>query len=178
MPQIGPPGETSLPIIGGTRQQQLNGYLARYISKLPGTFPSGNNLSQFAGMTYPDIYNQLAQANPNSSPYSIAVYVEGLYIDAALQKTFIGVFQGTGTITGAIGTGAIKGADQFAKDVSPITDPLSFLTSSAFWVRTTEVILGVVLVAVGLSKLAESSPLARSIVNQVPAVKAVRKIVK
>ena len=75
---------------------------------------------------------------------------------------------GTGTGIGAAVTGSAKTATQLAKDASVITNPLQFFSSSAFWVRAGEVLLGIVLIAAGTAKLAETSQLAKSIVTKTP----------
>lgn len=78
----------------------------------------------------------------------------------------------------AIGSSASQGLNMAAPGLGLISSPLEFFSSSQFWTRAGQVALGLVLIAVGMVKLAETSPLARSVVNQVPAVKAVRRIVK
>lgn len=89
---------------------------------------------------------------------------------------FAGAAGGIGNAIAA-GVGAGASTQLGGNLLGAITSPLQFFSSSQFWVRTGEVLLGLVLVSVGMVKLAETSSLAKTVVNNVPAIKAARKIV-
>lgn len=86
-------------------------------------------------------------------------------IGAGVQGAVTNAGQAAGAVGSAI---AGTGLDTFFGN----------LTTAATWIRVGEAVLGLLLITVGLLKLSESSGLAAGIVNQVPQVKAVRKIIK
>lgn len=61
--------------------------------------------------------------------------------------------------------------------VKSVTSPLDFIASGAFWVRAGEVFLGLILVAVGTVKLAETNKAAQQVVNS-PVLKTGFKYAK
>jgi hypothetical protein len=134
---------------------------------------------------------ELAVANPNLAPDSaqeiqLASYrndagslvgggVSGVIeIDSynPLTKKFTKLGTRAGAIasaaTGTSGSNILDGLNKFFGN----------LTQKETWIRVGEVALGLVLISVGLVKMAENNQIARNIVNQVPVVKAARKIVK
>lgn len=73
--------------------------------------------------------------------------------------------------------GAIAQAASSDLGLGNVDKFFSGLTSKATWIRVLEIGLGGILMAVGLVKLSETNSLAKTVVDNVPAVKAARKIV-
>src|SRR5215469_3900480 len=147
-----------------TRQQQIDHY-AQILSKLKGTY-EGNQVD-YRGLSAPDFYRKLCAAFPSQSP-------------AALASATLGIWAAGGLTSGLASTSGSLGPFISAANaaIPEGIRPLQWLMSGQFWVRTGEVILGIVLVGVGLSKLAESSNAAKAVVNNVPGLKLASKVVK
>lgn len=168
MPQN--PGGT--PPITGTWQQQVDKYRALIVTHMPGIY-DGNTPAQYKGMTFDAIYNQIINSKPPGqvNPYSAFQIVGQLWLAAKLAGVIINVAQATGGFTNTSEQGISRGISQF-------TSPLQWLMSGQFWVRAGEVALGLVLVGVGLAKLAESNGLAEKIVSATPAGKLAKGLLK
>lgn len=151
-----------------TNRNQEIAYYQQSINKLTGIY-EGNN-TKYKGQTFPQIYQALLAQYPTESPFVVAQTVLGIYAAARLTNSIQASVNETGTSVGQIAQGTVAGLDSFAT-------PLQFLTSGAFWVRAGEVILGLVLVGVGMVKLAETNGAAKAVVNNTPLGMA-RKIVK
>lgn len=84
------------------------------------------------------------------------------------------------SVAGAAGNAVGSAAQSAASDLGlgSLDAFFSTLTNKLIWIRISEVALGIVLIAVGVAKLAETNSLARGIMNNVPPIKAARSIIK
>jgi hypothetical protein len=85
-----------------------------------------------------------------------------------------------GAVAGAAGNAAASAAKAATSGLGlgNLDAFFSTLTNKLIWIRISEVALGLVLIAVGVAKLADTNSLARAITNNVPPIKAARSIVK
>jgi len=151
-----------------TRQQQIDHY-AQILSKLKGTY-EGNQVD-YRGLSAPDFYRKLCAAFPSQSPAALASATLGIWAAGGLTS-------GLASTSGSLGPFISATNAAIPEGIQQATSPLQWLMSGQFWVRAGEVILGIVLVGVGLSKLAESSNAAKAVVNNVPGLKLASKVVK
>jgi|SRR6516164_1525449 hypothetical protein len=171
MPQ-NPGGPPPTGVIIGTWQQEVDKYRAIISAKMLGVY-NGNTPAQFKGMTFPQIYDEIINSKPPQqvNPYLAFKVVAQLWLAAKLAGVIIDITQATGRFTNTSEQGISRGISQFAS-------PLQWLMSGQFWVRAGEVALGLVLVGVGLAKLAESNGLAEKIVSATPAGRLAKGLLK
>lgn len=166
-PLPGPP-----PKITGSWDEQVTKYRSLVVQAFPGIY-NGNNPAQYKGLTFPQIFDAIIASKPHGvmNPQSAYQATALLWITAKLAGVIIATAGGTASFTNTSEQGISRGIAQF-------TSPLQFLTSGQFWVRAGEIAIGLVLVAVGILKLAEDNGLASSLVNHVPVVKAAKGLLK
>jgi len=153
------------PPAGDTRQQEEQYYEQHYIDKLDGVYEGSN--AAYKGMTFPQIYQKLIASHPELSPGQLALVVIQLHAVAKLTNSIA-------EATGAAGTFPAKASQGVAQGFAKFTNPLDWLTSNSFWVRVGEVLVGLVLVGVGVTKLGANS----QVIQAIPGVKTIRKFVK
>lgn len=170
MPQIPLPGD---PVTGvpANRAGQV-GWYRNYISNAFKGVYNGNG--KYQGMTFPQIYDSILASSPRISPLDATKDVASIWVAAKLAGVIIAATTVAGTAAAATGQASVNVGSQFAS----ILSPLDFFASPQFWIRAGEVLLGLVLIAAGVSKLAGDSGIAGSIVSKVPAVAAVKKGLK
>lgn len=160
MPQNpgGPP-----PVITGSWQTQVDKYRALIVTRMPGIY-NGNTPPQYKGMSFPAIFDQIINSKPPGTvnPFSAFQVVGQLWLAAKLAGVIIDVTQATGGFVNTSGQGISRGISQF-------TSPLQFFMSGEFWARAGEVLLGLVLIGVGMAKLAETNGVAEKIISATPA---------
>lgn len=150
------------------RQAQIE-YYSKYLAKLKGTYEG--NQTAYRGLNAVQFYQKLCAAEPSQSPAALASVVLGIWAAGGLTSGLAGATGSLGPFLQDTNTAIPQAFQQF-------TSPLQWLMSGQFWVRAGEVIIGVVLIGVGLSKMAETNSAARAIVNNVPGMKLASKVVR
>jgi hypothetical protein len=154
-----------------TRAQAL-AYLAKYW----GHVKYHNEVkTPFEGMGYAQIYDYVEKRAPAATPYQVAQQTADLLLSSAFAKVVGGVVTGAGNATGEIAQGTVGGLAQTAGQLSgplsgiaAVGDFFSRLTNPNTWLRIGEVLLGIVLIAVGLAKMTHAVPIATAIAAKVP----------
>lgn len=150
------------------REAQIE-YYSKYLAKLKGTY-EGKQVD-YRGLNAVDFYKKLCAAEPGMSPAALASAVLGIWAAGGLTS-------GLAAAGGTLGPFIQASNAAIPEGIQQATSPLQWLMSGQFWVRAGEVILGIVLMGVGLSKLAESNGAAKAVVNNVPGLKLASKVVK
>lgn len=160
-----------------SRQELIQQY-ASLLNMYPGPatvdYSSGPG-TKYNGLTWGEFYIELATAHPNIDPKALADAVLGQKAAARLTGRLANVGTGLANFVNQSGkaaantnfAGPLKGPLQFASG-------LGFFTSSQFWVRAGEVLLGLALISVGTVKLAETSQVAQQIVKNTPVGRVAR----
>lgn len=163
------------PPVGLSMQGQDQWYESWFDSHTKAKFPVYTGKSTlYKGKSFSQIYQMIRQAHPTSPAATVAGNVFILLVTQGFA-TAVGSGATTATqATAATGTGIAK--TNF--NVLDIPNFLTLLTSVQFWERMGEVLLGLILISVGTVKLAETNKAASSIVQNVPALKYAKMLVK
>lgn len=153
------PGVTGSPPAPGvtTRATQVS-YYASILGGLPGTYQG--NQKAYDGLTWSQLYEKLAAANPNQDPKAIADTVLGIAdTQGVVTQAIKPAVDSASTTANAIA----KGANAFANEVPKISNPLDFLgeigdffhrlTQASTWIRIAKVLAGGALLLIGLSHI-------------------------
>ena len=157
---------------GGTTRAQQIAYYASYLAKIPGTYEG--KLTQYYGQTWAELYENIANANPQDNPKELAgavVILEGaqrLGSGTAAAEAGLGSFLGTGEKAVA-NTNFAAGVPVPLTGLNAIGAFFSDLGNAKVWERIAEGILAILLIATAVSHLAGNSK-AGQIARKVPLV--------
>lgn len=143
-----------LPGGGATREQQIS-YYAGILSRLPGTYQGSYTV--YDGMTWSQLYTELADSDASADPETLAGQVLGLETAQQLGRNV----SGAGGFLGKY----VKASENALADtnfaagvpglsgIAAIGDFFTRLEEAATWERVLEVVLGVALIGIGAAHL-------------------------
>jgi hypothetical protein len=111
--------------------------------------------------------NPAGDAYANAQSYMVMVATQGLAKAIASVGTFVGSSVPTAVADAASGSTLVKGTGAIENALTAIPDFISRLTSANLWERIGEVVLGLILVAVGVAHITHAVPLATKVAKTV-----------
>lgn len=114
--------------------------------------------------------NPSQSADANAHTFMAMVLAQGLAKAIQSVGTFVGSSLPSAITNAASNTTAVKGAGAVESALTAIPDFLSRLTSANLWERIGEVVLGLILVAVGVAHITHAVPIATKIAGKVAEV--------
>lgn len=113
--------------------------------------------------------NPMGTAGTNAQTFMAMVLAQGLARAIQAVGTFTGSSLPTAAANAASNTTAVKGAGAVESALTAVPDFLSRLTSANLWERIGEVVLGLILLAVGVAHVTRAVPIATHIAKTVGA---------
>lgn len=114
--------------------------------------------------------NSQTTAGTNAQTFMLMVTEQGLTKAIQAVGTFVGSSLPAATANAASSTTAVKGAGAVESALTAIPDFISRLTSANLWERIGEVVLGLILVAVGVAHITHAVPIATAVAKKVAEV--------
>ena len=135
---------------------QQDAFFTKYLALFKGTVAAGwvandPSLAPYEGDTALQMYEALQAAYPAATPLQRGSTVYQAWLANGLGSAVQKIVGAAGTALGAAAT-AITTADYLPSWSTGLAGFLSALTSKNTWIRTAEVVIGLVLLAVGLNK--------------------------
>jgi hypothetical protein len=150
MPEVPPPGQPE------NRDQEI-AYYSGILARLPGTYQG--NLKQYAGLSWSQLYQDIADTNPSADPKDLADAVLGVEAAQRLGSGLAAAENGLGKFTGTAeksvaGTNFAEGIPGLSTlgDIDAILNALFHqLTKVSMWRSLGWIMLGVIFTAGGIA---------------------------
>jgi hypothetical protein len=111
--------------------------------------------------------NPANSAYDNAQAFMVMVATQGLAKGIAAVGTFVGSSLPNAAAGALAGTTLVKGTGALENSLTAVADFISRLTSANLWERIGEVVIGLILVAVGVAHITHAVPIATHIAKSV-----------
>lgn len=173
------------PSVPGSNRQQQIAFYAGLLDSFANTHGYSDtyqgNLKSFQGMTWGNMYTDIANTNSKANPKQLADSVLSLETAQGLGKNLSSATGQLGSFltaaekataqtdfnTTGVPNSVLNGAGGLLSGLAAIGDFFARLTEANTWLRVGEVTLGVILISIGIAKMTNAVPVATKIAKTV-----------